>query len=69
MLNAVGINVSKRKSVVSVPQPGGVFITKTFEVPHTKYGLQDLVAYIKNLEGETRIVMEHTGRYYEPMAF
>ncbi len=68
MLNAVGIDVSKRKSVVSVAQPGGVFIAKPFEVPHTKNGLQDLVAYIKNLEGETRIVMEHTGRYYEPMA-
>ncbi|MDE8735566.1 transposase, partial [Eubacteriales bacterium DFI.9.88] len=27
-----------------------------------------LVEQIKSIEGESRIVMEHTGRYYEPLA-
>ena len=28
----------------------------------------DEPAYLKSLDGETRVVMEHTGRYYEPVA-
>ena len=67
MLNAVGIDVSKRKSMVAVAQPGGKFVTKPFEVRHTKSGIQELIHFIHGLGGETRIVMEHTGRYHEPM--
>ena len=29
---------------------------------------KELANYLKSLEGETRVVMEHTGRYYEPVA-
>ena len=30
--------------------------------------LKELADYLKSLDGETRVVMEHTGRYYEPVA-
>ena len=65
---AVGIDVSKGRSTVAVSQPGGVTVAKPFGVRHTKKGIGDLVAYLNTLPGDTRIVMEHTGRYYEPMA-
>ena len=68
MLNAIGIDVSKSKSTVAAMQPGGVLVAKPFEIAHTKSGIQELIDYVKGLEGETRIVMEHTGHYYEPLA-
>ena len=30
--------------------------------------LKELADYLNSLDGETRVVMEHTGRYYEPVA-
>ncbi len=39
-----------------------------FEVSHTAKGLASLVQQLKAIEGETRVVMEHTGRYYEAVA-
>ena len=67
MLNAVGIDVSKSKSTVAVLQPADVVVRKPFNVPHTKEDLDQLVSFIQNLEGETRIVMECTGHYHEPI--
>ncbi len=67
-MNAVGIDVSKGKSMVAVARPLGVIIAKPFEVFHTSAGINALITYLHTLEGDTRIVMEHTGRYYEPMA-
>ncbi|OLR56863.1 hypothetical protein BHK98_12780 [Hornefia porci] len=67
MLNAVGIDVSKGKSTVAVLQPAGVVVRKPFNVSHTKKDLDQLVSFIKGLEGETRIVMESTGHYHEPI--
>ena len=67
-MNAVGIDVSKGKSMICVLQPFGKVVAKPFEVQHTLSSINHLIAYLKGLEGETRIVMEHTGRYYEPMA-
>lgn len=68
MYNAVGIDVSKGKSTVAVLQPGGVFIHKPFDVPHTTQCLTKLSKYLGSLDGDTRIVMECTGRYHEPVA-
>lgn len=62
-MNAVGIDVSKGKSMVAALQPGGKLLARPFEVLHTKSGIRELIG----LDGDTRIVMEHTGRYYEPM--
>ena len=67
-MNAVGIDVSKGKSTVAVIQSFGVVVAEPFEVFHTDSGLKELVAFIKSLSGETKIVMEYTGIYYEPVA-
>ena len=67
MLNAVGIDVSKGKSTVTVLQPGGVSLRKPFDVTHSFSGLNGLKEYILSLDGDTRAVMECTGRYHEPV--
>ena len=64
---AVGIDVSKARSTVAVLEPLGKTVAKPFEVRHTKSGMNDLVNYLNTLGGECRIVLEHTGRYYEPV--
>lgn len=68
IMNAVGIDVSKRKSTVAILRPGGEVVAKPFDVSHLSVDVQSLVGLIKSLEGESRIVMECTGRYYEPIA-
>ena len=67
-MNSVGIDVSKGKSMVAVMQPLGVVAVKPFEVAHTAEGLENLGYFLKGFPGETRVIMEHTGRYYEPVA-
>lgn len=67
MLNAVGIDVSKGRSTVAVLQPGGVIVHKPFDVTHKSKDLHGLVRYLGSLEGDTRVVMESTGRYHEPI--
>ena len=64
---AVGIDVSKGRSTIAVVKPFGEIVAKPFEVRHTKSGMNDLVNYLNTLDGECRVVLEHTGRYYEPM--
>ncbi len=66
--NVVGIDVSRGKSMVAVLRPFGEAVEKPFEVRHTPDGLQSLAEWLKGIDGETRVVMEHTGRYYEPIA-
>lgn len=61
MYNAVGIDVSKGKSTVTVPRPGGTVIRKPFGVSHTFRDLHELAKYLDSLGGNTRIVMECTG--------
>ena len=68
MNNVAGIDVSKGKSVVFVLRPFGEVVAKPFSVGHTGRELKELADYLKSLDGETRVVMEHTGRYYEPVA-
>lgn len=67
-MNAVGIDVSKGKSMVAVRRPFNETVAKPFEVRHTGSELKRLADYLKSLDGETRVVMEHTGRYYEQIA-
>lgn len=66
-MNAVGIDVSKGKSMVAILRPYGEIVSKPFEVLHTSSGIRSLIKHIKSIDGESRIVMEHTGRYYEPL--
>ena len=67
-MNAVGIDVSKGKSMISVLRPLGITVAQPFEVPHTVLELNKLADYISRLDGESKVIMEHTGRYYEPIA-
>lgn len=67
-MNAVGIDVSKCKSMIAVMQPLGVVVASPFEVCHTEGELSKLAGFLKSLPGETRVIMEYTGRYYEPIA-
>ena len=67
-MNAVGIDVSKNKSMIAVLRPLGDVVRKPFEVKHNQSEINELINYLKSLDGETKIVMEHTGRYYESMA-
>ena len=68
MINAVGIDVSKGRSTIAVLRPGGITIRRPFDVSHSSADLSSLVQYIGSLEGDTRVVMESTGRYHEPVS-
>ena len=68
IMNAVGIDVSKRKSTVAVLRPGGQILMKPFDISHQSADLQTLARKLKDLDSVTRIVMECTGHYYEPVA-
>ena len=67
-MNAVGIDVSKGKSMVAVMRPLGEVVLPPFEVSHTGSELSELAKTLKNLPGETRVVMEYTGYYHAPVA-
>ena len=67
-MNAVGIDVSKGKSMVAIMRPFGEIVSAPFEIKHTASDIHSLVELINSVEGESRIVMEHTGRYYEVLA-
>ncbi len=67
-MNAVGIDVSKRKSTVTIRQPGDIVLMAPRDFSHTKSSIDELIATIKGLPGETKVCMECTGRYHEPMA-
>ena len=67
-MNAVGIDVSKGKSMVAVVRPLGELVVKPHEIRHIGSELSELATSLKSLSGETRVIMEHTGRYYEPVA-
>ncbi len=67
-MNAVGIDVSKGKSIVAIIRPLGEIVAPPFEIQHTASDIKSLVNLIHSVDGECRIVMEHTGRYYEVLA-
>lgn len=66
-MNAVGIDVSKGKSMIAVVRPFGEVVVTPFEVRHTASELRNLVCSLQSLDGETRVILEHTGKYYEPV--
>ena len=67
-MNAVGIDVSKGKSMVAALRPMGEVALLPKEYPHTEVGLEQLAYSIIALGEDTRVVMEATGRYHEPVA-
>ena len=68
-MNAVGIDVSKGKSMIAVMRPCKEVVIEPFEVSHTDSELIDLARVIQSLDGETRVVMEATGNYHLPIAW
>ncbi len=68
-MNCVGIDVSKGKSMITVMRPLGEMVIPPFEVGHTAAELSELSRLLKELEGETRVVMEATGNYHMPVAW
>ena len=67
-ITAVGIDVSKGKSTVAVRRPGGEIVMMPFTVLHTAEGLAELTNTLRSIGGEIRVVMEHTGMYWRPIA-
>lgn len=68
-ITAVGIDVSKGKSCVAVRRPGGEVVIEPFTVEHTQADLKSLISTVSKLEGNVKIVMEHTGMYWRQIAF
>ena len=57
-MNAVGIDVSKGKSTVTIRRPGDVVVMPPRDIPHTQSEINSLIAQIRNLDGETKVCME-----------
>ena len=67
VMNAVGIDVSKGTSTVAIIRPFGEIVRKPFDVIHSKQGLSELANLILALEGDTKVVLENTGKYSDPV--
>ena len=67
-MNAVGIDVSKGKSMMAALRPMGEVALLPQEFLHTEVGLEQMAYAIIALGEDTRVVMEATGRYHEPVA-
>lgn len=67
-MNAVGIDVSKGKSMVAALRPMGEVALLPKEYSHSDVGLEQMACAIIALGEDTRVVMEATGRYHEPVA-
>ena len=65
---AVGIDVSKGKSTVAILKPMGEIVQSPKDVCHDAVSLENLAYDILSLGEDTRVVMEATGRYHEPVA-
>lgn len=65
---AVGIDVSNGRSTVAVLTSKTKTVLRPFNVSHTSDGFQKLVKQLQSLGDDVKIVMEHTGRYYESIA-
>jgi len=66
-MNAVGIDVSKGTSTVAIIRPLGEIVRKPFDVIHSPKGLSELANLILSLEGESKVVLENTGKYSDPV--
>lgn len=67
-MNAVGIDVSKGKSMAAALRPMGEVALLPREFLHTEVGLEQMAYAITTLGEDTRVIIEATGRYHEPVA-
>lgn len=71
VITAVGIDVSKYKSTVAARRPGGEVVLLPFDVSHDIAGMKELLEKLHTLNNEgseIRVIMEHTGMYWRPIA-
>ena len=68
MNTSVGIDVSKGKSMVAAMRPFGEVALPPCEFLHTSAGLSALTESLRLIDGNTRVILEATGRYHEPVA-
>lgn len=68
LITAVGIDVSKGKSMVAVRRPGGQIVLPPIQVNHTAGELAGLAERLRGIGGDIRIIMEHMGMYWRPIA-
>lgn len=64
-MNAVEIDVSGNMSMITLLCPFGEVVILLFEVRHIISDLSDLSEQLKAIDGETRVLMDHAGQYYE----
>ena len=67
-MTAVGIDVSKGKSMAAAISQSKEVLIAPKEFLHTSEGFARIAAEIAKLGGETRVVMEATGHYHEAVA-
>ena len=66
---AVGIDISKSKSVAAILNQDGSMHTSPFEFHHTQPELDAFIKYILNSNQSATILMENTGHYHYPVIF
>lgn len=64
-MNAAGIDVSKGKNMITIMRHFGQIVSTPIEIKNTTSDIKSLVERSNSIEGESRVVMQHTGRYYE----
>lgn len=67
MNTAVGIDISKGKSMVAAMRPFGEIALPPREVLHTNEDLSALMQALRLIAGNIRVILEATGRYHEPV--
>ena len=60
-MNAVGIDVSKGKSTVTIRRPGGKVVLAPRDYKHNRSAIDALISEIKGLEGETKVCITSSG--------
>ena len=64
---AVGIDVSKSKSMVAVLDSYGTVLASPYTVNHDAADMNAFVAYLKGFDEPVTILMEYTGHYHYPV--
>lgn len=59
-MNTVGIDVSKGKNMVAIIRPFGEVVASPFKVVHNDSELDKLIHALKELNGETKVIMKAT---------
>ena len=65
---AVGIDVSNGRSTVAALRTKTDVVMRPFNIKHNLDGLITLVNHLRPFGDDVKVVMEHTGRYYESIA-